>query len=181
MKDLLLVVDMQNVYREGQAWGCRNTDGVTGQISRLIDSGIPSQVIFTRFDAPLNPQGTWKAYNEEYADINSNPFLNEMMDELKPYTEKYPVYSKSTYSSFSIKEVQDAVRNADRVLLTGVVAECCVLATLESLVDAGVKVLYVKDAIAGQTAEFEAVIEKIAVSFSTIHTEVITVDDYLVE
>ncbi len=179
MKDLLLVVDMQNVYKEGAPWGCRNTDEVIRKIRKLADSGLPEQVIFTRFDAPQNPHGTWQAYNEEFADINSDIFLNEMMEELQPYAEKYPVYSKDTYSSYSIKEVRDAVKEADRVLLTGVVAECCILATLESLIDAGVKVLYLKDAIAGQTSEFEAVIEKIAKSFSTIHTEVITVEDYL--
>lgn len=179
MKDLLLVVDMQNVYKEGADWGCRNTADTVQNIKQLLDSGKLNHVIFTRFDAPRNPQGTWAAYNEEYADINKNIYLNEIIDDLKPYTKKFPVYSKSTYSSYTIPEVKNAVENTDCVLLTGVVAECCILATLESLIDAGVKVLYLKNAISGQTAEFEAMIEKIAESFATIHTEVLTVEEYL--
>ncbi len=101
------------------------------------------------------------------------------MPELLPYTKRYPVYSKSAYSSYAIEEVREAVAEADRVLLGGVVAECCVLATLISLIDAGVKVLYMQDAIAGQSPEWEDRIEKIATSFSSIHTEVTTVADYL--
>ncbi len=179
MKELLLVVDMQNVYREGAPWACHNVGETVRKIQLLLDSGKSDKVIFTRFDAPSEPQGTWMAYNNEYARINENNYLNEIMPELKPYTKRYPVYSKSAYSSYAIKEVREATAEADRILLTGVVAECCILATLTSLIDAGAKVLYLRDAIAGQTPQWDDAIARIATSFSTIHTEVATVTDYL--
>ncbi len=179
MNDLLLITDMQNAYKTGETWACRNPETIGKKICELINSQKPHQVIFTRFDAPDNPNGTWKDYNKEYAAINQNEYQCEIMELFNPYMGKYPVYSKSTYSSYSIEEVVQAVQEADRVLLTGVVAECCILATLESLIDAGAKVLYVKDAISGQTKEFEDMILKIAEGFSTIHTQIITVDEYL--
>lgn len=179
MNELLLVVDMQNVYRENAPWECRNMGETVRKIRFLLDSGRPDKVIFTRFDAPRRPHGTWRDYNEAYAGINEDEYGNEIMSDFISYLKEYPVYSKSTYSSYTIREVREAAAAADRVLLTGVVAECCILATLLSLIDAGTKVLYVRDAIAGQTPEWEETVAAMAASFSTIHTEVITTDDYL--
>ena len=45
--------------------------------------------------------------------------------------------------------------------------------------DAGAKVVYLKDAVAGQTAEFEQMVETIVASFAPIHTCVMTVEEYL--
>ena len=42
---------------------------------------------------------------------------------------------KSTYSSFEIPELCAMAEKADHVVLTGVVAECCVLATALSAID----------------------------------------------
>lgn len=178
-KDLLIVVDMQNVYMKGMPWECIHVPETVNNIIKLIDSGIPGQVIFTKFEAPAAPEGTWKDYNRENAGINSDVKLNEIIKELAPYAGRYPVYLKSTYTSCSAPEVVRAAKAADRVLVTGVVAECCVLATVESLIDLGVKVLYMKDAVSGQSEEFEQIVEKIVESFSTIHTEMWTTEEYL--
>ena len=182
MKDLLLIVDMQNVYREGEPWACLDTDKAAAKIKRLLEAGKADEVIFTVFEASENPAGTWEEYTREYADINKDVRLNALMEELVPYTNgkkaDYPVYGKSTYSSYSIAQVQEAVSRAERVVVCGVVAECCILATVESLIDAGAKVIYLKDAIAGQTKEMESAVEKIVESFSTMHTELMTVEAY---
>lgn len=194
-RNLLLVVDMQNIYLEGELWACRNTDKVAAGIERILQEKKVNEVIFTTFKAPEKPVGTWKEYNYKYSSINSDMRLNELIDTLKGYTEKsqelfpgnsqenslgkFPVYSKSTYSSYSIPQVQEAVSRADRVAVCGVVAECCILATVESLIDAGAKIIYLKDAIAGQTRELEKATEKIVKGFSTLHTEIMTVEEYL--
>ena len=179
MKDLLLVIDMQKVYEEGAPWACRGVDRVSSAIRQLLDSGRAAQTIFTRYDASTEPVGCWAAYNEAYADINADSRLSELVDALAPIAENYPIFSKQTYSSLSIPELAKAVSEADRVLVTGVVAECCVLATVLALVDAGAKVVYLKDAVAGQTAEFEQMVETIVASFAPIHTCVMTVEEYL--
>ena len=40
--DLLMVVDMQNVYLEDQPWGCIETTKVIQNIRSLIDQKIPT-------------------------------------------------------------------------------------------------------------------------------------------
>ncbi len=179
MKDLLLVVDMQKVYEKNAPWACLNTELVAGQIEKLIQSRKPAEVMFTVFHAPKEARGCWQEYNREYAQINTDARLNELVDALKPYQEEYPVYAKSTYSSCEIAEVREAAKRADRVLVTGVVAECCILATVLGLIDLGTKVLYIKDGVAGQTVEMEEMVEKMVASFSPMHTELTTVEEYL--
>ena len=179
MKDLLLVIDMQKVYEEGEPWACRGVDRVSQNILRLLAAGRAENTIFTRFDAVADPVGAWEDYNREFSDVNADPRLAEIVDALAGAAAEYPVCTKHTYSSLPIPQVAEAVARADRVVVTGVVAECCILSTVEGLIDAGAKVVYLTDAVAGQTAEFEQAVEKIVASFSPIHTSVMTVDDYL--
>ena len=59
MKDLLLVIDMQKVYEEGEPWACRGVGRVSQNILRLLGSGRAQETIFTRFDAVADPGGGW--------------------------------------------------------------------------------------------------------------------------
>ena len=36
-RDLLLVIDMQNVYAKGGAWCCPNAETAAGNINRILD------------------------------------------------------------------------------------------------------------------------------------------------
>ncbi|HIV87517.1 MAG TPA: isochorismatase family protein [Candidatus Pygmaiobacter gallistercoris] len=181
MKDLLLVIDLQKVYADGEPWACRETGRVCERVAQLVDSGKPDQVIFTRFDAPEHPVGRWAEYNRAFAEINADPRLAEMMDPIAELCKGYPVYSKQTYSSLTIPEVAAAAAAADRVLVTGVVAECCVIATALALIDAGCEVVYLKDAVAGQSAAFEERVEEILGALAPVHTSVMTVSEYLAQ
>lgn len=75
-------------------------------------SGKPSkdQTIFTRYIAAEHPVGTWKTYNELNRKINENPWMNELMDGIKEAAESYPVYDKSTYSSFQVPTIRKAAQ-----------------------------------------------------------------------
>ena len=68
--DLLMVVDMQNVYLEDQPWGCIETTKVIQNIRSLIDQKIPDNILFTQFLPPQHPIGTWKQYNHKNQEIN---------------------------------------------------------------------------------------------------------------
>lgn len=177
--DLLLVIDMQNVYMPGEPWQCPFMPKAAENIRRLLDLKITEQTAFTRFAAPEAPVGTWRQYNEEYAQINNDRYLNEIIGELQPYTEMYPVYDKQVYSSFKIPELREMASRVEHVLLSGVVAECCILATLMEAIDLGHKVIYLTDCIAGQTRQNEKSICRIAESFSTMHTLVMDSEVYI--
>lgn len=176
-KDLLLVIDMQNVYREGEAWGCAHTERALENIKKLLDSGIDA--VFTRFDSPQNPEGVWKEYCRVNREIDADPYLGAMMDELTPYLSSHPLYSKSVYSSFSIPEVREKASRCGRLLITGVVAECCVLSTLISAVDAGVPFIYIKDGVSGLTDKSEAETAAIVSYFTPLHGCLMETDEYL--
>lgn len=179
--DLLLVIDMQNVYTNGQEWACEGVKQASDSILRLLNSRTPGQVIFTRYLASGQPEGVWKEYNEVNASINADPWLNEMMPEFLPWTSQYPVYSKSVYSSFGIPEVAEAARHADHVLISGVVAECCVLSTVLSAIDAGCKVIYLTDAVAGLSENSQKETENIISYFAPLHTKLMTTEEYIQE
>lgn len=40
---LLLIIDMQNVYKEGQPWECKNYDNALSNVLALLDDGHFSQ------------------------------------------------------------------------------------------------------------------------------------------
>ena len=55
--DLLLVIDLQNVYTEGQPWACCHIRQAARNIRRLLDAGVCGEVLFTRFVPPAQPEG----------------------------------------------------------------------------------------------------------------------------
>ena len=177
--DLLLVIDMQNVYTKGQEWACEGVEAASASILRLLNSRMPDQVIFTRYLAAEHPEGVWKEYNEMNAAVNADAWLNEMMPEFLPWVKTHPVYTKSVYSSFAIPEVRDLAKHASRIVISGVVAECCVLSTALSAIDAGCKVIYLTDAVAGLNATSQKEAENILSYLSPLHTELMTTQQYL--
>lgn len=177
--DLLLVIDLQNVYTEGQPWACCHIRQAARNIRRLLDAGVCGEVLFTRFVPPAQPEGMWREYNRVNAAVNADAFANAMLPEMAPYLERYPLLDKSVYSSFSIPKVREAVARADRVVVTGVVAECCVLSTVLAGIDLGHRMVYLTDAVAGVTPESEAQAEAIVSYLTVPHTEVLTTGAYL--
>lgn len=180
--DLLLVTDMQNVYTKGQKWACLDTEGVATRILSIIremEAVGNDQIIFTRFLASERPEGVWQDYNRENQEVNESAWDNEMLPEFIQALRKYPLYTKSVYSSLAIPEVLEAAKKADRVVITGVVAECCVLSTIFALIDAGIYVVYLTDGVSGLDREKEAATELILSGLSPLHVRMMTVREYL--
>ena len=177
--DLLLVIDMQNVYLPGQEWACPRMPEAMENTLRLIHSGRVGNILFTQFMAPDRPVGRWTEYNREYREINEDPWLCAITDDFQSCLKQYPVQVKSTFSSLKCPQVLEAAKNADRILLSGVVAECCVLATMLEAIDLGIDTIYLPDCCAGQTPEKEARVMGVADSFSPVHMHISTVDEYL--
>lgn len=179
-KDLLLVVDMQNVYRKGGKWQCTNTDGAASNIIRIIDSQ-KADVIFTEFIACEKAAGVWADYNIKYADVNSDREANLINPLLAAYAKKYPLYKKGVYSSLSVPEVLSEAKKHERVVITGVVAECCVLSTVFALIDAGIYTVYLTDAVSGLDEPKEKATELILSGLSPLHLKMCTTAEYLSE
>jgi len=179
--DLFLVIDMQNVYKKGGKWECRDTVGAAERIRKIIDAGM-TNVIFTRFIAnEKNPYGVWKDYNVKYQSVNSDEYANRMVDELAEPLKQFPLYTKGVYSSLAVPEVLQAAKKAGRVVVSGVVAECCVLSTVLALMDEGIYVIYLTDAVSGLDEPKEKATELIFSGLSPLHVRMMTTSEYLDE
>lgn len=179
--DLILVIDMQNVYEKGEPWACLDTDGAAENIVRILDRVPKDQVVFTRFLPPEHPEGAWKVYNETYRDINEDAYLNDMIPRLKERSEGYRMIDKSTYSSLRDPELCGRAKRAGRLVLTGVVAECCVLATAFDAIDLGCHVMYLTDAVSGFDKPKEEGTVLTLSGLSPVHTSLMTTEEYLTE
>jgi nicotinamidase-related amidase len=104
-----------------------------------------------------------------------------MLEQFHSALAQYPLYTKGVYSSLAIPEVLEAAKRADRVIIGGVVAECCVLSTVLALIDAGIYTVYLTDGVSGFTKEKEAATELIFSGLSPLHIQTMTVDEYLAE
>jgi nicotinamidase-related amidase len=179
--DLLLVTDMQNVYRKGEKWECLHTEEAALNIQKLLPHFDHDHVIFTAFRASDHPHGAWADYNRKYADVNASAYLNDIVPELKEASTQYPFYTKSVYSSVHIPAVREAALKADRVVVTGVIAECCVLFTVFDLIDLGCHVVYLLDAVSGLDETKEKAAVSTLVGLSPLHVQLMNTEQYLQE
>ena len=170
---------MQNIYLPQEEWACPSMPAASAAIRKLIDSGKAGNVMFTQYLAPEHPEGRWKVYNETYREFNEDPYLCAITDEFLPYLEKYPVEIKSTFSCLKQENILNAARKADSLLLSGVVAECCVLSTMMEAIDLGIHVIYLTDCCSGQTAEKEDLVRVIAGNSDPVHLTVMTSEEYI--
>ena len=108
--DLLLVIDLQNVYTEGQPWACCHIRQAARNIRRLLDAGVCGEVLFTRFVPPAQPEGMWREYNRVNAAVNADAFANAMLPEMAPYLERYPLLEEKLEVDLSGLSEADVTR-----------------------------------------------------------------------
>ncbi len=164
----------------------RGTAGEQAGSSTGVDMDAPS-VLLTRYIAPADEdaQGVWADYNWENRAINENPVMNEFIPAIARYVEEFPYIDKCTYSCFSNEYVRVAADRSmvhgGRIVLTGVVAECCVLSTFFEGTDAGYRFVYLTDACAGVDADSERAVQTILQGLSPLHVELMTTAEYIAE
>ena len=73
----------------------------------------------------------------------------------------------------------DAARDIYRVILTGVVSECCVLSTFFEGIDLGCKLIWLTDATSGLNPVLEEETLHILQGLSPLHVEFLSTEDYL--
>lgn len=165
----LLVIDMQNVYLPENEWSCIKMDKVIKYIEEKMKDFPKNQIFFTKHKAFETPKGEWKTYNKNYAKINSNEYLNDYIPELKKYLTNDNLFIKSGYSCLSSMNLVEALDKFDTIYVTGVIAECCVLSTIFSLIDMGKKIIYCRNGIAGQNEQKEKAVIQVLDELSPLH------------
>lgn len=163
--DLLILIDFQNAYLPGQPWECPTVEQSIENTLRILRSPEAPDHVLTKFLPSADPVGRWKQYNEEFAEINADGFLCDLAEPVRPAITDGNVITKHTYSSLKSPAVMAALEGKKRVVLTGVVAECCVMATMMDAIDLGYEVIYLHDCISGLTSENEGIVRLLAESF----------------
>jgi nicotinamidase-related amidase len=176
----LAVIDMQRVFADpASPWATpRYADAAAGVRSLL--PAFADRVTFTRFLAPEQPNGAWRAYYDRW------PFALQPPDaELWQLSEEFAepaagqVVDASTFGKWT-PELAARVGPDDRLVLAGVSTDCCVLSTALAAADAGTEVLVVADACAGVDDDSHLKALQIMELYRPL-VRVTTVDDLLAE
>jgi nicotinamidase-related amidase len=145
----LVVVDLQRVFGDpASQWATPRFDEVRPRIRRLAEA-FGDDVVHTRFVAPAEPTGAWRAYYEQFPFALQPPDspLYELVDD----PGGAPVVSATTFGKWG-PELAGLVGDGP-LTVTGVATDCCVLSTVLAAADAGVPVRVVGDACAGSSDE----------------------------
>jgi len=149
----LAIIDMQQVFGASDSpWASPRFDEIVPAIKRLI-AAFGDNVVFTQWISPARPEGAWVGYFKDW------PFALQPPD--APLWKITPALADAAdaaaesghgpivASTFSKWGPQMAGIATDRLVLTGVSTECCIVATALAAADAGVEVVVVSDATSG--------------------------------
>ncbi|BBC30077.1 hypothetical protein SGFS_013710 [Streptomyces graminofaciens] len=174
---LLAVIDMQRVFAEPDSpWASpRFTEAATG-VRRLLPA-FADRTVFTRFVAPAEPEGAWRAYYDQWPFALQPPHarLWELVDEFAATARD--VIAAPTFGKWG-PELAARLGPDGRLVVAGVSTDCCVLSTALAAADAGVEVLVVADACAGADDESHAKALDVLDLYRPL-VRVVTVDDVL--
>lgn len=144
----LAVIDMQRVFADPDSpWAAPRFAEAAAGVRRLLPA-FEDRVTFTRFVAPGEPEGAWRAYYEQWSFALQPPGapLWQLTDEFVDQARH--VLDAATFGKWTPGLARRAASEG-RLVLAGVSTDCCVLSTALAAADAGVEVLVVADACAG--------------------------------
>ncbi|HEY0373235.1 MAG TPA: isochorismatase family protein [Amnibacterium sp.] len=149
--DALVVVDMQHVCADpASPWGTPDYAAAAAGVRRLLPA-FAGATVWTRFVAPEQPEGAWRAYYDEwpFALVPDSDPIWAIDPALGPGAD--PVVSAPTFGKWG-DALAAAVGDAERLVVVGVSTDCCVLSTALAAADAGRAVVVAADACAGASA-----------------------------
>ena len=149
-----IAVDMQLLFAEQTEWFVPWMTGVLPNVARIAEHA-PQCTVFTRFIPPHQPEelpGAWRDYYRRWQGMTRahlDPRLLELAEPLARLCPPARILDKSRYSAFSNARLAPALRRRgiETLIITGGETDVCVLATLMSAVDLGLKVVLPVDAL----------------------------------
>ena len=129
-------------------------DKVLPVVTKLVKR-YAERTVFTRFIPPRTPDeatGAWRIYYERWRNVCRDELDTGLLDLAGHLPQAVPpaqVFDKATYSAFASGELRARLqqREADAVVITGLETDSCVAATVYGALDAGLRVVVVRDAI----------------------------------
>ena len=155
-----LCIDMQRLFTEEGPWPTPWMERVKPNVARLVEAS-PRKTIFTRFIPPHRPEsapGVWRQYYERWREATRehlDPGLLELVPPLDQFAAQATIIDKPGYSAFSDPSLATRLkeRGVGGVIVTGSETDVCVLSTVLSAVDLGLRVVIVDDAVCSSSDE----------------------------
>jgi nicotinamidase-related amidase len=155
-----LCIDMQRLFTEEGPWPTPWMKRVKPNVARLVEAS-PRKTIFTRFIPPHRPEsapGVWRQYYERWRETTRehlDPTLLELVPPLDQFAAQATIVDKPGYSAFSDPSLATRLkeRGVGGVIVTGSETDVCVLSTVLSAVDLGLRVVIVDDAVCSSSDE----------------------------
>jgi len=140
--DALVVIDVQHVFADpGSPWGSPMYAAARPEILTRV-AAYGDRAVLTRFVAPTQPTGAWRAYYDQW------PFALVAPDDplyaLVPELAGQPTLDLGTFGKWGPQLA---------VALVGLATDCCVISTVLAMADAGLAVTVPAAACGGSTPE----------------------------
>jgi len=126
---MLAVIDMQRVFAAPDSpWATPRYAQAAARVLRLLPAFDNDRVVFTRFIAPAEPIGAWRAYYDQWPFALQPPQSRiwELTDEFAH--EDAHLIDAPTFGKWT-PELAERVGPGGRLVLAGVSTDCCVLST----------------------------------------------------
>ena len=151
---------MQRLFSAEGPWPTPWMDRVLPIVTELA-SRHPERTVFTRFIPPeraTDMPGMWQRYYTRWKAATRehlDPALLELLPALAKLCPPATVIDKTRYSAFTGSQLVEhlGARKADGLIVTGSETDVCVLATVLGAVDAGYRVILVRDAVCSSSDE----------------------------
>jgi nicotinamidase-related amidase len=153
----LVVIDMQNVFGDPSSpWAAPRFAELIAPTRQLCAAFAPN-VVFTRYLAPAEPVGAWRGYFDDWAFARQPP--SAPLWDIVPELADLPPTGRGVDGRGATLDVEsfskwgqtlaDLAGQEGRLVMTGVSADCCVIATALASADAGVETWVVREATTG--------------------------------
>ena len=145
---------MQQIFLEPGPWYAEAGLAILPKIEQLVHArNLPT--VFTRFITPSTATeaiGSWQTYYEFWHQVTKEEAGEEWLA-LHPALQKFAkssnTYDKTTYDAFASGSFRSSIEKANpsALIFSGIETDVCVLGTVLTAVDLGMRTIIAKDAV----------------------------------
>ncbi|WP_109471701.1 cysteine hydrolase family protein [Ornithinimicrobium cavernae] len=145
----LVVVDPQVIFADPDSTWAAPRFGEIVEPVRRLGAAFGDRVIVTRWVPPVEKQGSWVPYFEQFAFADQPPdhHLFDLVPQAADLATRHTV-AEPTFGKWGA-QLEAITGPTPHLVLTGVATDCCVISTALPAIDAGAQVTVVSDGCAG--------------------------------
>ena len=155
----VVCVDMQRLFLEPGDWHCPAGLDILANCRELA-AAAHDQAYFIKYIPPQSSEhafGQWREFHRRWSSVTLDE-ANEKVVDLHPAIEDlakpHLVFGRMGYSAFASDGFAERIRgrNPSAMIVCGVETDVCVLSTILSAVDRGIRTIVPTDAVASASA-----------------------------